>query len=243
MEPLPLVELPTVPTARLAEPAFRSAHALLLLVFLVSSTAATAAPWRRVWHRFLAPFRAHPILQTRATPCQLGFASCLLPEPVPDSESLPVVADDPDRVVSLQLRTRHGGPFAHHWLELESSTGRITLGYGPATVPFIDAGQISLQDSHGNIERISGMHPLPILALPPANYHYAQAPGAGHPIGKPILLTVGETDALVQKVRHSKFIVPYIPIFHDCRTYVCAVEARAQGRSSLPCYLLFKGYW
>ncbi len=43
--------------------------------------------------------------------------------------------------------------------------------------------------------------------------------------------------------RHRKFIFPYIPIFHDCRTFVCAVQSSARGKSTLPCYLLFKGYW
>ena len=54
----------------------------------------------------------------------------------------------------------------------------VFQGYGPATVPFIDAGQISLQDGHGNVEGISGMHPIPIIGLPPLNYRYAKAPGS-----------------------------------------------------------------
>ena len=145
--------------------------------------------------------------------------------------------------MSLELRALHRGPLAHHWLEVESSRGKVTLGFGPATLPFIDAGQISLQDRYGNIERISGMYPLPMLGLPPLNHRYAKAPGAGHPIGTPIQLTVAEADTLVQKVRDHKFIGPYVPIFHDCRTFACSVQAAARGRSSLPCYVLFKGYW
>jgi hypothetical protein len=143
----------------------------------------------------------------------------------------------------LEQRTEHGGPFAHHWLELETSAGRITIGFGPATLPFIDAGQVSLQDQYGNVERISGMHPLPWLAMPPINYHYARAPGVGHPIGKPVPLNLGQSDALVRKLQHLKFVSPYVPIFHDCRTFACTVQASAQHRSTLPCYLLFKGYW
>ena len=39
------------------------------------------------------------------------------------------------------------------------------------------------------------------------------------------------------------FIELYVPIFHDCRTFACSVQAAAEGYSSLACYLLFKGYW
>src|SRR5690349_9849052 len=139
-----------------------------LLLLPAFSTAAFAAPWPvKVLRRLAAPFRSHPILQSSATPCSLGYANCFVAGS-PTKSSLhavskfdpPSVVDDPDRVVSLQLRAMHGGPMSHHWLELESSHGQVTLGFGPATLPFIDAGQISLQDSYGNIERFSGMHPL-----------------------------------------------------------------------------------
>jgi len=141
------------------------------------------------------------------------------------------------------VRSLHRGPFCHHWLEIDSSHGKVTLGYGPATVPFIDAGQIALRDEYGNSELINGMHPFPVLGLPPVRYHYAKPPGAGRPLGKPVPLTIAQADALIQKQLHHKFVVPYIPIFHDCRTYVCSVQANAKGKSSLPCYLLFRGYW
>ena len=214
-----------------------------------SSTVAGATPRAvKLLRRLVAPFRSNPFLESRATPCNLGFARCFLPdaslEPTRTSESEPdLVHDDPSQVVTLELRALHRGPFAHHWLEVESSKGKVTVGFGPATLPFIDAGQISLQDRYGNIERISGMYPLPMLGLPPLNYRYAKAPGTGHAIGQPIQLTVTEADTLVQKVRDHKFVGPYVPIFHDCRTFACSVQAAAQGRSSLPCYLLFKGYW
>jgi len=188
------------------------------------------------------PFRTNPFRQAGTTPCSLGFANCLLPE-TPASPDSPIESPDPEKVVTLQLRALHGGPFAHHWLEFESSMGKVTLGYGPATLPFIDAGQISLQDSHGNIERISGMHPLPFLGLPPLNYRYAKSPGSGHSIGTPLSITVAQADALVERTGRTRYVGPYIPIFHDCRTYVCAVQAKVKGRSALPCYLLFKGYW
>ena len=219
-------------------------------VLLEFPTAAGAAPWTaKLLHRMVAPLRSNPFLESRVTPCNLGIATCFLPaasSPRPSSSSefrLAPVIDNPSEVVTLQARALHRGPFAHHWLEVESSRGRVTLGFGPATLPFIDAGQISLQDRFGNIERISGMYPLPILGPPPLNYRYAKVPGSGHPIGKPIQLTVAQADALVERVRHHKFIGPYVPIFHDCRTFACSVQAAAQGRSSLPCYLLFKGYW
>ena len=223
---------------------------IFMVVFLGSPTFAAAAPWpAKLLRRLIAPFRSNPVWQTRAKPCGLGFANCFLPNAPLEVErqasnlEITPATEDPSRSVLLQLRALHGGPFAHHWLEVESSMGKVTLGFGPATVPFIDAGQVSLQDRYGNIERISGMHPLPVLGLPPLNYGYAKPPGAGHPLGKPISLTVAQADALIRKIRRHKFVGPYIPIFHDCRTFACSVQAAAQRRSSLPCYLLFKGYW
>jgi hypothetical protein len=222
----------------------------VVFVSLGLPTIAVAAPRpANLLRRLVAPFRSNAFLQDRAAPCSLGLADCFLPGASSQPERSitkpepPPVIENPNRVVSLQLRGSYGGPFAHHWLEVESSRGTVTLGFGPATVPFIDAGQVSLQDTFGNVERISGMHPLLVLGLPPLNYRYAKAPGSGHAIGKPIPLTVTQADALVQKIRHHKFIGPYVPIFHDCRTFVCSVQAAAQGRSSLPCYALFKGYW
>jgi hypothetical protein len=141
------------------------------------------------------------------------------------------------RIVTMQLRTLHGGPFAHHWIQLEGSHGEVTIGYGPASIPFIDAGEVSVWDAQGNVERFSGIHILP------TNFNYSKPPGAGHAIGKPILLTVAQSDALIAKERRRHFFIPYIPIFHDCRTFACAAQASVQGKSSLPCYLLLKGYW
>lgn len=143
----------------------------------------------------------------------------------------------------LELRADHGGPMAHHWLELESPGEAITFGFGPATVPFIDSGQLTLQDGYGNTKWISGMHPLPWLALPPIKYDYARTPGEGRIIGKSIPLTIAQSDALTSKLLHLRFVGPYIPFFHDCRTFVCSTQASVQGHSTLPCYFLFKGYW
>jgi hypothetical protein len=111
------------------------------------------------------------------------------------------------------------------------------MGFGPATIPFIDIGQISVQDAHGHIDRRSWTHFFSIF------YHYAEVPGAGYTIGEPIQLTLAQSDAIIEKQRHRKFVFPYIPIFHDCRTYTCTLQAAVQGKSSLPCYVLFKGYW
>lgn len=223
---------------------------IVALVCLDLPNSALAAPWPlKLLHRAIAPFRSNAFLLDRATPCNLGLANCFLPEPpaqpahpISKLDSIPAT-ENPNRITSLELRALHRGPFAHHWLEFDTSGGKVALGFGPATVPFIDAGQISLQDTYGNIERISGMHPLLVLGLPPLNYRYAKAPGSGHTIGKPIPMTLDKADALLGKMHHRKFVGPYFPVFHDCRTFVCSVQAGAQGRSSLPCYLLFKGYW
>ena len=197
--------------------------------------------------RLLAPFRSNPFLQKKDSGCGIGLANCFAPHHPSAAKASPEdlhpkFAEEESTMI-LELRTAHRGPFAHHWLELESSGGKVTIGFGPATVPFIDAGQIELRDQYGNIERISGMHPVPWLTLPPVNYRYARAPGDGYRIGKPIALTTAQSKALIEKVQHMKFVIPYIPIFHDCRTYACAVQASARGRSTLPCYVLFKGYW
>src|SRR5215467_9112137 len=205
-------------------------RALLMLCVLHLGSCAFAAPWPvKALQRIVAPFRSNPFLQSHASPCPFG-ASCFLPASaanpkteVPEPEASDAI--DPSRVVSLELRADHGGPFSHHWLEVESSAGKVTIGYGPATLPFIDAGQISLHDSFGNIEHISGMSPVPVLGLPPLSYLDARAPGEGHSIGQPIPMTISQADTLVRKVRRSKFIGPYVPIFHDCRTYACTVQA------------------
>ena len=197
----------------------------------------------KVLHRLVAPFRSNPFLQSSASPCRIGLATCFSPAPSLSEFEPKLAAEDSHRPAMLELPTAHRRPFAHHWLELESLVGKMTVGFGPATLPFIDAGEVSFEDRYRNVKWISGMHPLPLLALPPINYRYARAPGEGRIIGKPIPLTMAQSEALAQKLQHLKFVGPYIPIFHDCRTFACAVQASAQGRSALPCYLLFKGYW
>ncbi len=224
----------------------------LMLVLLAASPQARALTFlgavKFVEHH-LAPLRSNPLLQSSAHPCHIGVVNCFIAAPtLPKAKPVYGFAPqtspaDQTHIVFLELRTLHRGPLAHHWLETETSAGKVTIGYGPATLPFIDAGQVSLQDEWGNIERISGMYPVPPLGLPPLNYRYARRPGEGRLIGKPIALTTAQAEALVQHIRHQKFVVPYIPIFHDCHTFVCTTRATAEGRPSLPCYLLFKGYW
>jgi len=174
--------------------------------------------------------------------CGDGLANCFLSDDSSPALSHDAAASDYSlvsptlRVVNMYVRTLHGGPFAHHWIEVGSSRGEVTIGYGPAALPFIDAGQISVWDEHGNIEK-TGMHFIS------TGFNYAKPPGSGRVVGKPIQLTVAQSDALIARQSRRKFLFPYIPIFHDCHTFVCTVKASVQGKSTLPCYLLFKGYW
>jgi hypothetical protein len=204
-------------------------------------------PWPvRILERLLVPFRSNPFSQSSEIPCSAESAACRsFASAVPSHEEFDsdLAARDSDHPALLKVRSDHTGPLAHHWLELDSPSGNMTFGFGPATLPFIDSGEVSLYDRYGNTKWISGMHPLPWLTLPPVKYRYAPAPGAGIIIGKPIPLTMAQSDALTRKLLHLKLVGPYVPIFHDCRTYTCAAVASAQGHSTLPCYLLFKGYW
>jgi hypothetical protein len=228
-------------------PAVVSVWVPLMFLVLSGQAAAGTHHWPvRVLKRLLVPCRSHAFLQTTTSPCEIGLATCFAPEsltPSPFKLEPKVAGEDLSRSAMLELHTGRGGPLAHHWLELESVAGRMTIGFGPATLPFIDAGQVSLQDRYGNIKRISGMHPLPFLALPPINYRYARPPGEGRMLGKPIPLTMAQSETLAHKLQHLKFVGPYIPIFHDCRTFACSIQASARQRSALPCYLLFRGYW
>ena len=123
-----------------------------VVLAVLEPTSAVAAPWRvKLLQCLAAPFRSNASIQKRKTPCSLGFASCVLPNASQSTKwvSEPIWErgiEDPSRVVTLQVRALHGGPFAHHWVEIETSRGKVTIGFGPATLPFIDAGQISLQD-------------------------------------------------------------------------------------------------
>jgi len=185
----------------------------------------------------LAPVQAQMSGLPRSS-CNADGITCFLPgDSILPAAVYTAGTATPLRVATLQVMRSHGGPLAHRWLQFETSHGEVTVGYGPATLPFIDLGQISILDAQGNLERIGGLH------LPFVDFNYAKLPGAGDPVGTPIPLTVAQADAFLEKQRHRKFIGPYIPIFHDCHTWVCTVQASLQGKSPLPCYLLFKGYW
>jgi hypothetical protein len=224
---------------------------LLLVLHPLFAQDVPTHPWpvriaAKVLGRLLVPFRSNPFSQSSISRCGLGLASCrssASAAPTRAKYDFSPAGEDPSRPAILEVRTDHGGPLAHHWLELDSPDGELAFGFGPATLPFIDSGEISLEDRYGNTKWVSGMHPLPWLALPPVKYSYARTPGEGHILGKPIPLTMAQADALTSKMLHVRFVGPYIPIFHDCRTYTCSVLASAQGHSTLPCYLLFKGYW
>jgi len=141
------------------------------------------------------------------------------------------------RLASVAFRSGRGGLFAHHWVEVQTSTGSYTLGFGPALIPFIDRGQITVEDRYGHIEWRYLLHPFSL------HWNFARAPGIGRNIATVAYLPISKADALVENQRHRHPMLPYIPFFHDCRTYVCTVQASIQGKSRLPCYLLLKGYW
>jgi hypothetical protein len=201
----------------------------------------TAAIWLAVAVCLLLP-SATKAQNFDAQLCASGLANCSVlgeerPALLPDASASTLLKPAPSHIVNMYVRTLHGGPLAHHWIEVESSRGPVTVGYGPATIPFIDAGQISIWYAQGTVERRGA------IRLISTGFNYAKPPGSGRPIGEPIQLTIAQADALVQKQRRRRFVFPYIPIFHDCRTFVCAVQSSVRGKSTLPCYLLFKGYW
>jgi hypothetical protein len=225
---------------------------LFLALPPLSAQQVATHPWPvKILQRLLVPFRSNPFSQSSVRPCRPDSTTCFSStsaEP-PRREFEPDLApqnssrQDPNHPALLIVRTGFRGPLAHHWLELDAPDGDMTFGFGPATLPFIDSGEVSLFDRYGNTKWISGMHPLPWLALPPVKYRYAPAPGEGIIVGKPIPLTTAQSQALTRKLLHMRFVGPYIPIFHDCRTFTCAMQASAQGHSTVPCYLLAKGYW
>lgn len=140
-------------------------------------------------------------------------------------------------MVPVSFRSGKGMLFSHQWLEIETSNGPVTLGFGSALLPFIDRGQVTIQDAYGQVEHEYA------LSLLPFYLNFGRAPGMGKNIDKVIYVPVARADEIVEQQRHRRFIFPYIPLFHDCRTYVCAMQATIAGKSKLPCYFLLKGYW
>lgn len=153
-----------------------------------------------------------------------------------DSEVAAPPTTTPGMVVMQVRKAMIGGPFAHKWVQIDTSDDAITIGYGAANIPIIDAGQIVVVDEK-SVDLVSKWHLFPWHVTP------AERPGAGRLVGGPILVTDARATELITQQRQHRFVAPYIPLFNDCHTYVCAMTAKAQGKSTLPCYLLLKGHW
>lgn len=139
-------------------------------------------------------------------------------------------------MVPIAFRGGRGRFFSHRWLEVQTSTGEVTLGFGSALLPFIDRGQITVEDNQGREQHKFFPH-IPLYL------DFGRSPGSGREIAPTVYVPVSRADQIVEQQRHRRFLFPYIPLIHDCRTYVCAMQASIAGKSKLPCYVLFKGYW
>jgi hypothetical protein len=157
---------------------------------------------------------------------------------LPSDSSVAVIATGGNRgaLVPVSFRAGKGMLFSHQWVEVQTSDGPVTLGFGSALLPFIDRGQVTIQYADGRVEHEYPLHVLKFYL------DFGRAPGVGKAIEK-VYVPAARADQIVEQQRHRRFIFPYIPLFHDCRTYVCAMQATIAGKSKLPCYLLFKGYW
>jgi hypothetical protein len=157
---------------------------------------------------------------------------------LPGESSAAVIANESGaRLVPIAFRAGKGMLFSHQWLEVQTSKGPVTLGFGSALLPFIDRGQVTVEDAQGRVEHEYALHVLPLYLS------FGRPPGMGKDIGEVVYVPVSRADQIVEQQRHRRFIFPYIPLFHDCRTYVCAMQATVEGKSKLPCYFLLKGYW
>ena len=128
------------------------------------------------------------------------------------------------------------GRFAHKWVQIGSGPDAITFGYGAANLPIIDFGQIVVTGKNG-VDLVSSWHLFPYHVTP------AEAPGRGLTVGQPVYVSAERAYELIQEQRRHRFVFPYIPLFHDCHTYACKLKANAEDKSSLPCYLWFKGHF
>jgi hypothetical protein len=192
---------------------------LALVLFWPAAAAPRKAKW---WERVVAPLRPR-VYDIRAG---ARFAPALPPQPGGDA---------------TLVRLGYGnGRFDHQWLELETSEGPVAVGFGPATFRFIDAGQVTIRDADGKGHWLSGLSVFPFLTLPQVAHDYAGKAGEGFAVRKPIRISREQADAIVRDLRSSRAIVPYIPLFYDCHTFACRVEAKAAGKSTLPCYLPFR---
>lgn len=170
--------------------------------------------------------------------CPIGLARCFAPGGDSANDSEPAATPTVTLgMIALQVRKAMiGGPFAHKWVQFGTGDDAVTIGYGAADIPIIDAGQIVVTDNT-SVDVVSKWHLFPWHVTP------AERPGAGHLVGNPILVTQARATELITRQTRHRIVAPYIPLFNDCHTYVCAVTARAQGKSTLPCYLFFKGHF
>ena len=124
---------------------------------------------------------------------------------------------------------------------------RLPRAPGPsgsaATIPFVYTGQIGIGDEYENEQRISGTHLVPFLTLPARNHNYAREVGSGKEVGEPFLVPRERADELIARESGKKNVFLYIPLFNDCRTYICKQKAKLQGSLGIWCHLLLKGYW
>lgn len=194
-------------------------------------TAAFARNWLRVW--LLASLCLSGLAQSRSE--ERPGRAYFLPHGSPGA----VISTQQNQagLVPISFRSGKGMLFSHQWLEIQTSTGPVTLGFGSALLPFIDRGQVTIQDAYGQVEHEYALSVLPFYL------NFGRPPGMGQDIAKVIYVPVSRADQIVEQQRHRRFIFPYVPLFHDCRTYVCAMQATIEGKSKLPCYFLLKGYW
>lgn len=140
-------------------------------------------------------------------------------------------------LVPVQVRMSNvAGPLGHKWVQVGIGENAVTIGYGAANIPFADLGQVVITDRYG-VDTVSRWHLFP-FHLPSA-----ELPDRGHTVGPPVFVTVAQAHKLITQQRRHRLVFPYIPLFHDCHTYACAVMASAEGKSALPCYLRFKGHF
>lgn len=180
--------------------------------------------------RSLAQRRGNPLSSEVAPSYRSGN-----PDPY-DLEATAMLANT-SGLVPVQVRMAYtGGPFAHKWIQIGHGDNAITFGYGAANFPLVDAGQVVVADRHG-VELVSRWHLFRGHITP------AEGPDRGHPVGKPVFLTVAHAQKLIWQQRRHRFLMPYIPLFHDCHTYTCEIMASAQGKSVLPCFLFLKNHF
>jgi hypothetical protein len=162
-------------------------------------------------------------------------ASPASPDPY-SFEGVSLLADS-SGLVPVQVRKSDvAGRFAHKWVQIGSGPDAITFGYGAANIPILDFGQIVVTGKNG-VDLVSSWHFFPYHVTP------AEAPDRGLTSGQPVYVSVEQAYTLIQEQRRHRFVFPYIPLFHDCHTYACRLKSIAEGKSSLPCYLLFKGHF